>query len=459
MKGPQCILLAAFLVQHVAFGASTLTRASGLYDQTLPAADPNYPPNYPPGPHDHGNVPYGQTPNRIRIELTRNLSRIDPYSSARLIVPELSYFGAIAIGTPPKMFNVAFDTGTSEIWVPYYTWNPLATNIHYREGFTCKDSSTCVSPRREFTIDYRNTRMDGETYEDVFTMYEGMHKDTAPMMVTPEISFAQNFLGIENTNNDQFRYKPYDGVVGLAPVQQSTSGTMNLLLSLQREFDRRINAVPMNNTYPSNNNYVPPVDEYGRQVPYYGQRQHIFDLVFSIYINPNQNSQYGGDIMFGGVDEERYYGTINFHRVVNWFHWQISLMGVQFGGQVVSCPNGCTATLDTGANSIVGPKEDVDLIHSQLEARYEIEAKAWTIDCNRLDTFPMLTLRFDNTPYALYPRHYTRMFRYKNQVVCVLAIKPWDKPDWLLGTSFIGAYYTVFDFGNRAVGFATPRSY
>lgn len=464
MNSIQFICLGNLLVQHLVFGASALTRGSGLYDYPHPSVDPNYVPpahpgsNYgvPNGPYDPNGLPFGQIPSRIRIELTRNLSLIDSYST-RMAAPELSYYGAIGIGTPPRMFNVAFDTGTSEIWVPHYTWNPFANNIHYREGYDCKSSSTCVAPGREFTFDYRRTRLTGKTYEDLFTVYEGMHKDTAPIMVTADMSFAQNFLGIEDTGNDQFKYKPYDGVIGLAPVVQSSSGTMNILLSLQREHVKRMNGMSVTNISHPANNYGESVDGYGRGQSPYGQLHYGFELIFSIYINPNQNSRYGGDLMLGGIDEERFYGDINFHRVINWFDWQLSLMSVQLGGQVISCASGCTATFDTGANSIVGPKEDVQLVYSQLDAHYDMDAKVWIIDCNRLDSYPQLVFRLDNTPYVLYPRHYTRMFRYKGSPVCYLAIKPWDRPDWLMGTSFIGAYYTVFDFGNRRMGFATPR--
>lgn len=393
-------------------------------------------------------MPSYQTPSRIRISLTRNISNLN---QNQLSAPEVSYFGAIGVGTPPKMFNAVFDTGSSEIWLPYYNWFPLANNLHYSIGYSSKDSSTSIAHKREFSIDYRKTKLSGQTYEDIFTLYEDMLKDDAPIMVAPELTFGQNFLAIDVASDEQFRYKPYDGVVGLAPVTNSGSGTRNILLSLQQEQQRRQYDQQPQDTYPA------PGYDQGPNHPSMPHRQGNTELVFAFWINPNQNSRYGGELMVGGVDENRFIGDIYFHRVNSWFDWQLPLLYVQLGAQVISCQGGCTAILDTGANSLVGPRQDVEQIYQDISAQYNSESDMWLVDCNQIDQYPPLVFRLNETPYTIYARHYVKMFRFRESTYCHLAIKPWDQPGWLLGTSFIGAYYTVFDLTSRRVGFATPR--
>lgn len=446
------LLVMQLVSSSLASPAADITRSSGMINYPEPSREPTYNRNnqYPPQQQQqfgqYGNNGGGGSSPRVRIPLTRNIS-LDVYSD-RLRAPEVSYFGAIGLGSPAKMFNVVFDTRSSETWIPYYNWFPFANNLHYSDGYSCKDSRSCRAHKRECTLDYRGTKLSGETYEDMMTFYEDMQKDDAQMLPTRTLSFEQNFLAIDNTDDEQFRYKPYDGVIGLAPVAQSSSGTRNVLLSMQHELQRQGQLVQSSANGPLDDSYYRSATN-NYQVP--------FLVMFGLWFNPNQNSRHGAELTLGGVDEARFSGDIFFHKLTSWYEWQLQLSHVMLGSLVVSCSSGCQASLDTGANSVVGPREDVESIYSSLQAHHEEESNLWLVDCARIDQYPMLMFRIDDTPYTLLPRHYIRLFKYRENIVCHLAIKAWDQPNWLLGTSFIGAYYTVFDFANRRVGFATPR--
>lgn len=401
---------------------------------------------------------------QIRIFLTRNMSNLN---NDRLRAPQVSYFGAVGVGTPAKMFNVVFDTGSSEIWVPYSNWFPFANNLHYSDGYKCGDSKTCSPSKREFTIDYRGTKLRGETYDDVFTIYEDMQKDDAQYMVARHFNFPQNFMAIEEASDEQFRYKPYDGVIGLAPVAQSGSGTRSFLLSYQQEHQRRQYDPQFNpqQVQQQNDQHMnapssiadPNGASYYRQPNGYNQQVQTPHLVFAFWFNPNQNSRHGGELVIGGVDENRFVGDIFFHRLSSYFDWQLPLSQVMLGAEVISCSTGCQAILDTGANSLVGPRDDVASIRDSLQAQHDSDSDLWLVDCARMNGYPTITFRIEETPYTLYPQHYIKMFKFRESIVCHLGVKPWDRPNWLLGTTFISGYYTVFDFAARRVGFATPR--
>lgn len=404
---------------------------------------------YPEPTRGQSNLPFGQVSPLvpIRVTLTRNMSYMNQnYISA----PEISYFGVIGIGSPAKLFNVVFDTGSSEIWVPYYNWFPFANNLHYSDGYNCKDSSTCMLTKRSVVVDYRGTQLTGEIYEDQLILYQDMLKEDATFTISAHLNLQQNFLAVESSSDEQFRFKPYDGVIGLAPVAQSASGTRHLLLSLQDAL--QVRPEQDQSIGDSNANYPNP---YGQQRP---QGSSAFTLAFAFWFNPNQNSRHGGELTIGGIDASKFVGDIFFHRVCSWFEWQLPLNFVLLGAQAISCTEGCFATFDTGANSLVGPRQDVEEIYSQLGAQHDRQSDLRLVDCNQVDQNPILVFRLDEVSYQIHPRHYTKMFRNKERLYCYLAIKPWDRQNWLLGTSFIGAYYTVFDFGGRRIGFATPAS-
>lgn len=362
----------------------------------------------------------------IRIRLTRNISFPDQYYRT---APLVSYFGVLGVGTPKKHFNVVFDTGVSDSWLPYSNWYlPLANNLHYSNGYKCGDSKTCNKGDKDLKILYRGTRLSGDTYEDNFMLYEDATKDQVESpLIIDSVEFRQGFLGVDDTSDEQFRYVPYDGVIGLAPMDQSKSG-MNVLLSLLQAVDRQQG---------------------------YQYNQHR--MMFSFWFNPNQQASHGGELVLGGVDPSKISSNFQFHRTSGWTDWRLSMSSVRFGSKVISCQDRCAAIFDTGANSIVGPKDDVEAIYSNLGVHKDQNSDLVIVNCGDIDSFPELTFHFDNQPYLILPRHYVRMFNYKGGIVCYMAIRPWDRPDWLMGTTFIGAYYTVFDYENRQIGFATPR--
>ncbi len=75
-------------------------------------------------------------------------------------------------------------------------------------------------------------------------------------------------------------------------------------------------------------------------------------------------------------------------------------------------------------------------------------------------TSKLLTNSFVHNRYALAPSQYVLVEGAEGEELCLLGIAGLNLPPqlgelWILGDVFIGAYYTVFDFANKQVGFAT----
>lgn len=77
----------------------------------------------------------------------------------------------------------------------------------------------------------------------------------------------------------------------------------------------------------------------------------VREPIFSFYLGRNRTGQQNSELLFGGIDQSHYSGSITYLDVTTQGYWQIKMDGISFGNNQF-CKNGCETLADTGTSLI-----------------------------------------------------------------------------------------------------------
>merc|ERR1711871_46963 len=130
------------------------------------------------------------------------------------------YWGSIKVGTPPQSFNVIFDTGSSNVWVPSDRCNTASCLKHAR--FNESASSTLVrhDTGKAFEITYGSGEVECNLVED--TLRFG------------SLTLEHQDVGLGSFDHSTpFGMLPFAGIVGLGMPKLALHGTKTFLENLK----------------------------------------------------------------------------------------------------------------------------------------------------------------------------------------------------------------------------------
>lgn len=90
-----------------------------------------------------------------------------------IVIRDLSnaqYYGSVSIGTPAQSFQVVFDTGSADFWVPSASCTEHQSNCHGKKSYDPNASSSYAAvvagAKSEFQIEYGSGPVSGEFATD-----------------------------------------------------------------------------------------------------------------------------------------------------------------------------------------------------------------------------------------------------------------------------------------------------
>ncbi|CAM5170820.1 unnamed protein product [Eretmochelys imbricata] len=318
---------------------------------------------------------------------------------------DASYYGEIGIGTPPQNFLVLFDTGSSKLWVPS----------------TYCQSQACMQPRKIQPQPFLHLLIQRADLLVAVRQWQSHRVFGYDTMTLQNIAVTNQEFGLsENEPGTNFIYAHFDGILGMAYPSLAVGG---VTMALQGMLQKNLLSQP----------------------------------IFSFYLSSQPSSQYGGEVVFGGVDSRFYSGQIHWAPVTQELYWQIGIDEFVIGGQATGwCSQGCQAIVDTGTSLLTIPQQFMNYFLQGVGAQ-ENEYGEYVVDCSRVQRLPTISFTINGVSFPLPPTAYIL----SNNGYCSAGVMPTylpsqnGQPLWILGDVFLRQYCSVYDMGNNRIGFAT----
>jgi len=331
-------------------------------------------------------------------------------------IPPVDIFGQLRVGTPPQTFNVAIDTGSSNLLLTSDDCRSMGCLSH--KSFSARDSSTAQSIPSK-------TRGKDATPETVLLdistgQAEGeLLMDSVCLGVEGDVCAMTGLVQMTKMSEAPFSMFPYDGILGVGMPQGSLEKNFNFIGNL-------------------------------------AQQGALKRDRFSVWL-ANENDTESSEIVFGEVAEDRLASEILWMPVsrLDTGMWQTTMddftIDDAFSGLCGTV--GCQAAFDTGTNAIAAPEHMVAALVSALNIQQ---------DCSTYDSLPTLGFSFQGSIHNLDKRDYVKRVVTDQGVQCYHQFLPLNlagpKKDLiLLGDPFMKKYCTVFDRESLKVGLALSK--
>ncbi|TYZ58580.1 hypothetical protein PybrP1_007667 [[Pythium] brassicae (nom. inval.)] len=395
---------------------------------------------------------------------------------------QMQFFGAVGVGTPPQRFDVIFDTGSSDVWLPAASCGACAGKRRYEPSA----SSSHEALAEAFQLEYGSGNASGSTMRETLAL--------------GRLSLASVRMGRATRTSPHLQRFRAEGIVGLGLEALSLVTTPSLFAAAATL--RRTPGATATATAAADNESDADSDNNDDA----GADLSALLARFSVYVNPLPGLEPPSQLIFGGADSSlvwRSGDNADSADAVQWHHfpvipfpdqrshgfWSLRLLelAVLDGApprirSQRSAPEPASHRLASNAVAIVDSGTSVLLLPTRVFERalariqrhlarrhggLQLRASAFAVSgfaCTQCapEMFPPLAFTFrDGTAAGVH----TLVLQGLDYVRCdgdacapqldAHVLFPADSEDVVvLGALFLRAYYALFDVQARRVGFA-----
>ncbi|KAI8081404.1 rhizopuspepsinogen precursor [Halteromyces radiatus] len=317
------------------------------------------------------------------------------------IVPMINYenlefIGSVYIGTPPVKYDLDFDTGSSDLWIPSTTCTTCVNKTTYNPN----QSSSYVKEGKPFQLSYLDkSNSSGITGLETITIGGLTIKNQRFGMVTEESA--------------AFSKSPDDGLLGLA------FNSLSVLNDTKTPLDNMIS------------------------------QGLISKPVFGVYLG-SLRKEGGGEYVFGGYNQSKISGPlINVNVDVKSGGYGVKLKNLNIGNTTIP-GSSAEYLVDTGSTLLILDKSTAAIVAKAYGTVLNNDGQTYNISCDPASV-PSLSLTIDGFT-AMIPSE--DVIYANDHGRCVAGFTLGSSSNYgILGDLFLRNVYTVFDQGTPALQF------
>ncbi|KAF8489905.1 aspartic peptidase domain-containing protein [Russula emetica] len=323
-----------------------------------------------------------------------------------------SYYGSLAVGTPPVAYDVVLDTGSADLWLVN---SQCTQNCEGSQPYNPSSSSTFANASKPFSVTYGSGQASGYLAQDVVQM--------------AGFQVQNQSLGLCDQISDGLLTQPVSGLMGLAWQALSSVGVTPFWQAL----------------YESN-----VLDE-PLMAFYLTRYQNVTDA---------KAQEVGGVFTLGSTNTSLYTGEIDFQDVPSGFvsYWTLAVKNLTVNSNSVTLPSGQSsyAAIDTGTTFIGAPADQVASVYAQIP-----NSVAGTGNYDGYYLYPCSTtvnvaFSFGGQTWSISPGDFKSGQISSGQCVGSIFVYSGSSsgPGWIIGDTFLKNVYSVFRANPASVGFA-----
>ncbi|EGN95046.1 hypothetical protein SERLA73DRAFT_113780 [Serpula lacrymans var. lacrymans S7.3] len=320
---------------------------------------------------------------------------------------DISYFASLAIGTPPALFDVTLDTGSSLLWVNATPCDIDGTQV---VPYNTALSSTSQNLSDPFSSSYGSGTVSG--------MYA---QDTVQMA---GFAVEKQMFGIVNSTSVRLANCPVSGLVGLGWQQPGDPMPFWQTLADSGVWDSPVMAFQISHYPPSASNVTRP----------------------------------GGTFTMGFLNDSLYVGNIDYQPILDNLapYWALPITSITVQNTSIEIPTGSAyGAIDTGTSLVVGPSAQIQAIYAQIPGSQPCVGLEgfYSYPC---DTQVNVSISFGGPSWFINSSDFRYAYIDSNGSSCLGAFyEVTSSTPWVIGDTFLKSVYSVFRYSPPSVGFAT----